>query len=66
MKSVTDLGSLADEVPVALVFNGLSHAVMMATPLHLEDFAWGFGLTEGIIDQSSQCYGVEKIGRAHV
>ena len=61
MKSVTDLGSLADEVPVALVFNGLSHAVMMATPLHLEDFAWGFGLTEGIIDQSSQCYGVETV-----
>ena len=38
---------LADEVPVALVFNGISHAVMMASPADLEEFALGFGLTEG-------------------
>ena len=53
--------SLAEEVPVALVFNGISHAVMMATPLHLEDFALGFALSEGLIDQASQMYGVEVI-----
>ncbi len=53
--------SLADEVPVALVFNGISHAVMMATPLHLEDFALGFALTEGLVDQASHVYGVEVI-----
>ena len=47
---------LADEMPVALVFNGISHAVMMATPLHLEDFALGFALSEGLIDQASQLY----------
>ena len=52
---------LADEMPVALVFNGISHAVMMATPLHLEDFALGFALSEGLIDQASQLYGVEVI-----
>jgi FdhD protein len=53
--------NLADEVPVALVFNGISHAVMMATPFHLEDFALGFALTEGLVDQASQIYGVEVI-----
>ena len=55
---------LADEMPVALVFNGISHAVMMATPLHLEDFALGFALSEGLIDQASQLYGVEVIQQA--
>lgn len=38
-----------DEQPVALVFNGLSHVVMMATPTHLEDLGVGFALSEGLI-----------------
>ncbi|MBB3219472.1 formate dehydrogenase accessory sulfurtransferase FdhD [Pseudoduganella umbonata] len=51
--------ALADEVPVALVYNGISHAVMMATPADLEDFALGFSLTEALIDHPGECYGIE-------
>ncbi|PTV95750.1 FdhD protein [Rhodobacter aestuarii] len=40
---------LAEEVPVALVFEGVTQAVMMATPADLDDFLLGFALTEGLI-----------------
>ncbi len=52
---------LAVETPVALVYNGISHTVMMCTPMELEDFAYGFSLTEGIIDQPSDIYGIDII-----
>jgi len=51
---------VADEVPVALEFNGISHAVMLATPLDLEDFALGFALSEGILDSADELYGIEE------
>ena len=50
---------LASEVPIALVFNGISHAVMMGSPGDAEDFALGFALTEGIIDSAADCYSIE-------
>lgn len=50
---------LAEEVPVALVFNGLSHAVMMASPADLEDFALGFALSEGLLQGADELYGTE-------
>ncbi|QNK75601.1 formate dehydrogenase accessory sulfurtransferase FdhD [Variovorax sp. PAMC28562] len=53
--------TLAAEVPVALVFNGVSHAVMMATPQDLEAFALGFALSEGIFDTASDCRGIEVV-----
>lgn len=51
---------VADEVPVALEYNGISHTVMLATPLDLADFALGFSLSEGILSHASEMYGVEE------
>jgi FdhD protein len=48
-----------DEQPVALVFNGLSHVVMMATPTDLEDLGVGFALSEGLIADLSALRDVE-------
>ena len=42
------------EAPVALEFNGLAYAVMMATPADLADFATGFALTEGLAAHVSE------------
>ena len=52
---------LAAEVPVALVFNGISHAVMMATPQDLDLFALGFALSEGIVDNAGEVRGIDVV-----
>ncbi|WP_368744176.1 formate dehydrogenase accessory sulfurtransferase FdhD [Enterobacter asburiae] len=52
---------LAEEVPVALVYNGISHVVMMASPKDLELFAVGFSLSEGIIDHPQEIYGMDVV-----
>ncbi|MFZ7308147.1 formate dehydrogenase accessory sulfurtransferase FdhD [Avibacterium avium] len=51
--------NLAVETPVALVYNGISHTVMMCSPKDLEDFALGFSLTEGIIEKPADIYGID-------
>jgi formate dehydrogenase accessory protein FdhD len=50
---------VAEEVPVAFVYSGRPHVVMMASPGDLEDLAYGFTLTEGITASASEIERVE-------
>lgn len=55
--------ALPAEVPVALIYNGTTQAVMMATPDALHDFALGFSLTEGVISNSSEIQETEIVSQ---
>lgn len=55
------LDEVAEEVPVALVYNGISHVVMMASPKDLEYFALGFSLSEGIIESPRDIFGMDVV-----
>src|SRR6201996_5720196 len=50
---------VAEEMPVALVFHGVPHVVMLATPANLEDFAIGFTLSEGLVERPDEIRSVE-------
>ena len=52
---------VAVETPVAIEYNGISHAVMLASPANLKDFALGFSLTEGIIKHVDEMYDCEVV-----
>lgn len=50
-----------EEVPIAFSYGGTTHAVMMATPDDLEDFAVGFSLAEGIIESAEDVLAIDPI-----
>ncbi len=51
---------VAEECPVAIDYNGMGYAVLMATPEDLDDLAYGFSLSERLIDRAAQIVGVER------
>jgi FdhD protein len=59
-----DAAAVADEVPVAFVYSGRPHVVMMCTPDDLEDLAFGFSLTEGIVTRAAEIERVETAKHA--
>ncbi|MFT4069533.1 MAG: formate dehydrogenase accessory sulfurtransferase FdhD [Paraburkholderia sp.] len=63
VETVTD--HVGQEWPVALVFNGISHAVMMCTPRDLEAFAVGFAISEGIVERGSDIQDIEVESHDH-
>lgn len=60
---VNAIDQIAEEVPVAMVYNGISHAVMLATPTRLEPFGLGFSLSEGILQSHSELYSCDIVAR---
>jgi FdhD protein len=53
--------TVAEETPVALVYNGWPHVVMMCTPADVEDFALGFTLTEEIVDHPGAVQSIRAV-----
>ena len=56
-----DTRAIAEECPVALVYDGTTAAVLMATPADLADLAVGFSLTEGIIREAGEIEGLDIV-----
>jgi formate dehydrogenase assembly factor FdhD len=63
----TSLGSaiVAEEVPIALVYNGRPYVVVMGTPSDLEDLAFGFSRTEAVVDESSHIERLDVVRASH-
>lgn len=56
--------AIVAETPIAIEYNGIGYAVMMATPIDLDDFAIDFSLSEGLIDAPHQILSIDKVSTA--
>ncbi len=61
----SELDYIAEEVPISLIYNGLPHVVMLATPTNLEEFALGFSITEGIIKSPHELLSARVYNRSN-
>ena len=62
---ISELDSIAEEVPISLIYNGIPHVVMLATPTNLEEFALGFSITEGIIKSPQELLSARVYNRSN-
>ncbi len=63
--STADSAEVAEEIPVALVYNARPHVVVMATPADFEDLAVGFTRTEGIVDAAGEIERIDVVRASH-
>ncbi|MFU8789624.1 MAG: formate dehydrogenase accessory sulfurtransferase FdhD [Methylobacter sp.] len=56
---------IVEEVPISLIYNGVPHVVMLATPTNLEEFALGFSITEGIIKSPKELLSARVYNRSN-
>jgi len=61
----TGFVTVAEEVPIALVYNGRPHVVLMGTPADLEDLAVGFSLTEEIVATPDDVERIDIVKASH-
>jgi FdhD protein len=59
--SLETLRAVPEETPIAIVFDGATHAVMMATPQDVRDFALGFSFTEGHIQSAADIQSIDIV-----
>jgi FdhD protein len=63
--SAVGTAAIAEEVPVAIVYNGRPHVVVMATPRDLEDLAYGFSITEAVVEDANDIERVDVVRASH-
>ncbi len=63
--ATTELVTVAEEVPIAFVYNARPYVVVMGTPSHLEDLAVGFSLTEGVVESERSIQRLDVVRASH-
>src|SRR5437016_11534805 len=64
-EATDDFATVAEEVPIALVYNGRPYVVVMGTPSDLEDLGVGFSLTEGVVASATDIHRLDVVRASH-